>query len=839
MSTCRACEKNILAGNKFCPFCGWLNAKIEVESQINSNMPDNNSIGTEFIEDIIINHTGAAHVKAKLSIKNNDFIYFNSDEKQTTKEIIISENTKIPIAFKPTSMEDYKNIDFILEIVSTDEFGPDPRPYSKKDYLKTSRVNINVYLHEPKKLKLHNDIIILNKSKRSASFYVSNPGERDIQITKVKPDDPNFTINPQNATIAKKDHSKFEISFMGENFPQKYHFSKVEIVYTIGGKEFNDDVCVCVYKQEDDKDAFGYDYIVSIDFGTHKTTGAYLDPTDKDLTIHNLAEEEMPSSIAYDKNGDIWIGTEAESRRYTGEYANRIKKLLCNDTIKFQSDSPEEITRPTVDVLADFLREFKNNYLQDVLNKKNGGGRTSNKYIFTLPILDDSLETDGDGSRYRKQEEITLEAAKRVLQIRENDDIFPLKESKAAVYSIVDIIINRRERFTNIDLNSGDVICIFDYGAGTLDISFGTYSVNDNGKPSFKTIANIGLFKKEKENENNEAEFVELGGDRIDQTMTDKFIKDYGIEFEDDPDIGGEMVVKNSPHYAKVHKMFFPTAMETVKIELSKSWDNAEVKEVPFLPGAWDMDESYLSFPKETFMDIIDEDIYMAMDAMKKVMDKLRSKQIKTKYIFLVGGSSLLKKIKINMKRRFDVDEIYDAYDYGCTKDEREFYEIVNDGDDGNLSEKDLAEKDRIYKKIKYEAVHAVARGAVLSYLTKFEDILNFDIAVESENARYDGIKNILGLKKGSAIPTAMNSTTLNKMASDKYIFNLIGKNISGKDRNLGRAIIDTTSFPEYSDVETAIFINDEHKLCLGYKLANKKDDKYIWTNEFDADIII
>lgn len=791
---CRVCEEVILGENKYCPYCGWSNGSIEVANDKIYFVKQRAS--EEAVEYVNVKHSGKASVKVKFNIIKNDFIYFENNTQQI--DIEIDKDLRIPIYIKSSYAENYESVkSFVIEIESND-FNPGDklikREYKNKDIFRKFSKQIELVLAEPKRLKFSRNFIVFNKVNKSADIIISNPNEQDVKIEKYKKEKAviEFAGLP---IISKGDKTKIMVKYSGEKLPQT-DFFKTEIIYKIGNVDFIETIYFYICEPEDENGKVGYDNIVAIDFGTSKTTGAYINLNEEKPEIRNLAE--IPSSMAYMRGKIPLIGPNAEDKSETAEYIDRIKTHLREDNIIFRNTATNEsIPRPSFNVLVDFFKEFKKEYLKDIL-KIDGGFDARNKYIFTLPILDSS--EDSNGNLFEKQEAITRKSAQKVFKNEyfKDDDVHVLKESEAAMFSIIDIIKKHDKGWRNIRLNIDDIICIFDYGAGTLDISFGKFLIKNKGIPTFdiEKKANIGLYKKE-----NSENPVTLGGDVIDDCMLEEFLTANDIEIIDSPIYG--KIVSDDSSYSKVEFVNLKKAVRTAKIELSKSWDDLDKDGQPVEPDEYIGE--ILNFKKSDFERIIDDDINAAIEAMREAM---KLADIEPKYIFLVGGSSLLKEIKVKMSEEFGEEKIYSPYDYAC-----EEYENEDD--------------EEIYEKIRYTAVHAVARGAVLSYLTKFSNIINFDIDITSENPQ-DEINNMFKFKKGESIPTETRPFSI-QLSPGKHTLN-INAYIKNTNYILGMADIDVQD--NGTGVQIKMTINERRNLNLEYKIGKTGDFQI--ANKFD-----
>ena len=917
---CRVCKKKILEKYEYCPYCGWINRRIEIPGdKLYFIKPDK----TEDLKtDICIKYEGSTPVNANFEIKGNNSIFFE-DGTQTKTFTFDKENyNTLTFVFKFESGKHYNDRDsFTLEGTAND-YPPmldsiheeiTERPYGKNkmadsDYYRDISIEFEIILSEYTKLETDRALVIFNKSNSTMPELISifNIGECDAVLKNVECDDVNFEIIlPEDPVIIKNKSAVVTINYKGGPLIKDF-FKEAQINYMIGNKEDFIKIYFYISEQEEKIDPLGYDNIIAIDFGTSKTAVSYLVLRDlkeseaPEDNIENLIFEgkdiveptdSMPSCIGY--NGkNIYIGELAVLNWNEKDWActDRIKTHLRDDKISFTTGEPKEVSG----VVKDFFKTLKNYHLKKFTEVEEDGHRypVRNKYIITLPVLDDGEEKENKEKLYEKQQDVTIKSAEAVFLTEymnmKNDDIYTLKESQAAMFSIVNIIQKHPPGWKNINLNSGDIICVFDYGAGTLDISFGIYDIR-NDKPNIIKIADIGRYY------NKDNQRINLGGDRIDNNMFISFLKkmdnmgtktDENVDASDIESIIGEggaqkkeykksvkfngslssdkedgsdillndengnnillrddngnilfkdkagdttSIASESDYYPGEDLKTIRDAVGKTKIEISESYWETEYGEDKVVVTAGftkDNIDKISTFSKETFKNIISEDINAAIKEMLEVINSnelLDGDKSKIKYIFLVGGSSLFKEIKEKLSDEFGEGRVYSPYDYAYEDD-------INDGID-----------EKIHTQVRKEAVHSIARGAVLSYLTKIENVLNFDVKIQNEDNELD-IDNMFDFKKHATIPIKSRTFEISKPVGNvmQYSFNImacINDNNVDVECLLGKAVITPENFGENSKIFMRTAIDENRKLQVEYSPV--RSGTYESANKNELEIIV
>jgi len=871
---CRACKKKIPAENRFCKYCGWSNGAVRfTQAPIYFIKP---SASREKLNaGIRVVYEGAFPVKARCEIKDNACIRFGNNKQEEEFEFAAGKDNEINFIFEFDSEKNRGEKErFVLEISSTDSLPAQSgclRPYKKEtEYLPKDPVHFEIFLKDPVEPEISREIVVFNKLNRDEpeSLKILNEGELDIEITDIECAEdtaPIYSFEIQGARkLSKGEECAIEIKFIG-NLMLKDEPSEAKVKYTVGGKPYAKNFYIYISEQEAEGGELSYHNIIAIDFGTSKTAVAYLSfyesEDNRKIEDLNFAKGEfdakitsIPSSIGYDYTNDdqVLIGNDVDKDYIY--YTDRIKTQLRNDNITFFSNKRGTTSKPTNEVVEDFFKTLRDNYLEKLLITPKGTP-ARNKYIFTLPVLDGGEAQNQED--YQRQREVTCAGAKAVFKNKylQDNHIDTILESEAAMFSIFDIIQTNERGWKGIELEDGDVICVYDYGAGTLDISFGEYYLGDNGKPGIRNIDNIGKYMRNDKS-------VTLGGDDIDNSMFVKFITDNieneKLKFdyklvskkngddilvsdindnnvlligEDDNisfvDEQGEAlrISKGNDLYTDMPLSELRNSIRDTKEQISKGYfkENGGEPEERVRPatGSIIYSSESLNFSKNDYARIIEENVTAAIKEIRKMIKKHKKIGDNLKYMFLVGGSSLSIKVKELLSKEPELKriKILSPYDYARQGDERIITDDVHDA-------------------VKDTAVHAIARGAVLSYLVKFDDMLSFGIKIESEGTN---IENVLDLPKHTSIPWNTGEFFINGGRTKEYTFRIfadIGPPENKEKYLLGRAVIkaeDLGSEINMPGIYIRASISKSRTMQIQYTTERDcSDEDYLSANEFD-----
>ena len=802
---CRVCCSKILEETTYCHECGFLNGEIIIDNTpIEFVMQANDNIIHGITTNVSVKYLGTGLINAKFIIDDNDSVCFENGLTQVEYNNIKSD-ILVPVVIKNTSRKQL----FTL-IVESNDYRPDNIPrksFFPDDSHRRHEYIIPIVIIKPKGLFFDRNLIVLNEKNNEACITVSNPNKCKVEIKNISKCDSIAFREFMPLTVDANDKITLSTEYIGKRYPTVDEKHTIEITYKIGDVTYSKRILFLVSAQKSGIIPEYYDYIISIDFGTSKTTGAYMIPYAPNVEIKDLIS--VPSKIAY--NGDdVYAGSGfVEGCEWS---TDRIKTHLSKPKIEFMNQSGESDSRDTETVVKDFLSAVKEQLLLDVLKDEYRTARC--KYIVTVPVLDGD---NGELQKYQKDlthkcvSEVFLNQRDEVNNVIDGalDDVEVILESVAALYAVISSFIEKcKKDGSGIDLTNGD-ICLFDYGAGTLDISIGECFIDDKEKLRYISKLDIGRYRRRDENES-----ITLGGDIIDENMFNEFceyIEANGCL----PDVDKKDRIDgvNAKYYLGVKYKDISASMEDVKIDISRNWnihdEDSGCKVVPRYYSSSSHD--CLIFTKKLFRRIVDVDIYAAIDAIKNNIIEKKVKDnvdIRIKHLFIVGGTGLLQRIKelIDEDPFFTGTKIYNPYDY--------VHNIDGENNDA-------------YENMRQQATRAVSRGAVRWYNLKFYNNVNFNISIKCDSGTYDESHM---LKKGMPLPVeSRKPLRLMRVEPGVHIF-VIKAEIDDFDEAgiLGEVEIDTTNSSELQTIELRIGIDISRKLYLEYRVYKDGTEPFV-----------
>jgi len=762
----KSCDKEIGA-KLYCPLCGYANKQITLQHN-DFDINGNESVGELTIW---LENDRFHPVNAKVSLADSLNIFsFNETLDEIEHCIQPSEKKAINVQYNmPQGFSD-NELSFSIELESDDGFadGGFKRPREIKNYWRTTTFQLTAKIVEPGKLSFDKGIYNFGFDGRVAPIRLTHiAGLSDIVIESIRaakvPE--RFKIIPkasvgnlEGLTMKKGEALEFDLHYEGL-FSQNLE-DELEICYSSGATSFSDRVSLFVIKKSTiwagDITQSIPEYIVAIDFGTSKTTAGYITVDDifkesegtfqfpdveivKFGNISNEGFSDIPSVIGI-RGNDYVIGRIADAAPELLR-VNYLKMNLQNDNIVFKSTFYKEEkkiekseTRETLKVLTAYLSELKKYFPEEI---KDADEQKSVLYVFTLPVLDNEIE---GAPRYRKQESVMREAAALADYGDKNGgttNIKTLPESEAALLYILNSQLRGDFKLPRgKSLENGDVIGVFDYGAGTLDISFGRYTLSD-GIPSIDPLGSIGLFGA------NDTEAV--GGNTLNENLAIALINEL-LKSDKEQDLthpsvklllnGEELVAdkitefdefaEDSPVYPSEPSSYFISSYVRRAKEFSAFLPDAEkaigmdnVNPYARLNPSPPHDSSQMTCYFDTFKNVVDSDINNVIETIKKALSERDISNIK--YMFTLGGSSLIKHISNDISdglRDKGIRGVFSPYDYSGLE--------IKTSDASALDDR---------QKLRDVAVSAVVKGAALSLVTKMDKVFQFGITVRKEDA--------------------------------------------------------------------------------------------------------
>jgi len=371
-------------------------------------------------------------------------------------------------------------------------------------------------------------------------------------------------------------------------------------------------------------------YDLGFDFGTSKVAVAAVDASGQ---LHDLFNE--PSLVLLRERGGggvEWFFCSEAEREYPAPRTGR-RELIEELKLKLADQQVQALGRgrPTEELLSRLLRYVTNRVVGRLEDREEGDWHS---WCLTVPVWDLSA-TSSEAPHYTQQVRITERAAKGVGAAEE---IVILPEPLAAAIGIVTDL--QRER--DLGLQAGDLVCVYDSGAGTLDITV----VEIKGPQEMVVRAYLGEFKDGQGND------LAVAGKHFDRRLADHLVLTGRLGRYRHQD-GRDRVYPAGaqPSEGDVEYDQLVRDMRIVKERLCSPrpglayGDRANYRQE--YPGEGETDESSLAkLGVKLALSTIDEalapPIGESMDLVNRMAQEQGLPLTRLKWVFLVGGSSLL-----------------------------------------------------------------------------------------------------------------------------------------------------------------------------------------------------
>ena len=488
--------------------------------------------------------------------------------------------------------------------------------------------------------------------------------------------------------------------------------------------ECNAEVILCPIPSETPP-RFDSRWIVAIDFGTAKSavfvTDTFLkDPQPQGINWKNTgqgARVVVPSVVQYIQNRAMpRCGYDiAASNDPLTVYS--IKKRLNDDT-----GFPLSNGKTTTDVVKDFLN-FLISHVRQQMREQSGDDIFAEAHVvMCLPVLD-------QGTEFEEQKRRTLLAAEQAGLDGTKISFFAEPECAA-----IDFL--RRRKQLKMTFQDGDLLCVFDCGAGTTDLCVMQVNYNGGGEPEFTPVALAGF---------------PFGGDVVDELLTEYILKELDsrkmieslsadqtkITFKGSRTPYSRSDMKMDVRRYK-EKLPMPAAnsaapavenhykMEglTISPPLVVDWTTVETLFSPYVESMLELGfnagDTIPDWPKRVGKGrVIETDLPSARDT-------LYAKNIapdRIKWLCLTGGSSLIPFMEAQVRGMFS-------------------------GANGVVPTREMADEQR--KQIDPEFILNVARGAAMRPLYRVEGRLPVSLSLRFQSTTRDGALT-LALEAGCA----------------------------------------------------------------------------------------
>jgi len=734
--TCRICKEIIppkeLKHVDFCPFCGHVNGEVEIigheAGEVAIKINKTNTAATS----LKLENNYAAKIRAEVRLEDDVkgcYSLIFSDDGDGGCDVAPGApiNIGLKASFSP-DFNDGSSYDNVRLVIDTYDKAEDSKRGEALYQKQTHSLRLIPVFAKSGRLVLDREFLVFTANNAQETLIISNTGDEPIDIVDIKCPS-GFSVDgiAPDDTISKEGSVSAKISFNLSRFDNDI-CEELEITYRVLGIEDSIDAVLFAAKKISMFSGPRLpDNYIAIDFGTSKTAAAYMSLDEifpggvLTPVIHMIKLDEannqydIPSTIALE-GADYKIGKFAKVDMSIPR-AENIKMHLRNKTISLKRFNKtlqdNTMEKDTATVLREYMKQL-NGLLPASLRNKN------NHFIFTLPVLD----LEGGSNLFRNQEDMVKNSAVGSGIAREGWIKTMLEPDAAMIYMLNSIKENRPD----IALAKGDTICIFDFGAGTLDVLFGNYIIKEGGIPSIDALFTMGMFRIDgKDN-------VTYGGTNIDEELGLALIMENGygsdnglVLVEDDPAydedgnlfgirdfrrFGFESGDPANRFYLGLHKHQY----ESHFVKSAKEW-HCFPHDTPLIadgtsPYTLDVppitDSDFFTCGEGTLNGIVANGLKGVLENVEMKMKAMSVSE--PSLVLMIGGSSLLKQAGEALRKAFPGSNVlgpHDLYSESLPLD--------------NIS-------DRI--KLREEAVFPVVKGALLSEIVRHEDLFSYGLEV-------------------------------------------------------------------------------------------------------------
>jgi molecular chaperone DnaK (HSP70) len=717
MPSCRVCKESVEYEQRFCAACGWPTGQLRLPQSTPISIPENIKCRRplEFYND------GLSDIDLCLTIKNPPGVVFCLPEgtgPTINGRVFPSQHgaRQVQLEFDPAAFS--KKLGQVLHLEFTcNDAAPDPdKPISRQrsqwlaSSIRRGELLIPIAIESSGKLFVEQEILIFTETREERDLAIWNQGGSPLFLRRIKlPADitlydeagqPVIDETLDLLPIPPLDKRIFRVNAAAFRLPEgkiiiesrEGNTAEILLIRNLGLKQ---------------RSPFKSRYVVGIDFGTYKSAVYYRDlsrPNEEPHCITFEGKDNHPSSMFFRSAGGQpefgWLydslGRTSEAKQHGWFLVEAVKLLLGGGISDFSDRDNDDLIaniqkthRSPVELVRLFL-----NHLRGAIDEQTTvlGQPPDRRTVLSVPLLTESKSQSNGTSAAELQRQNTLEAAclAGFAQGELSTEPEPL--------CVATYLMANQAKYPELRLSDNDIVCIFDCGHGTTDISIVRMKFIQC-HPEIIPLLHYGR---------------RFAGLHIERELENIIRRRHGLEFDEygtgNKDNWEITAFRRLLHIAKEDVSFQDSA-----ILRTESLPNAEAIEIT----PQDVQAVVHPYLERMVDDLISRMSEVSIETHDGCHDQLSPNHLN--WLFMVGGSSRIPYIQQYLIRRL----------------------LSNNGRKAVLAKDD-------------DSALAVAKGASLLFDYQHDRLVPYEITLEISEERTKGKRIVAqegsGAREGSAV---------------------------------------------------------------------------------------
>ena len=493
MLLCRVCSHPVVNEQRYCTACGWHTGRFVTPADAEIRIPSNVVCERE----LVFANDGAADLNLSLAIVGTPgvaFVLQHGRSSQVGNRVSPGNGNawRIGLEFDPAQLDAAAEPILHLECWANDTEPPAGAQVSRQftnwepEGKRRRDLAIPIRLEGPGEMWVEQEILMFSDRRVKRDLVIWNKGDSPLRLRRLAApqgfqvrDNTGMIVTPEQLDcllIDARATRKFEVIA-----PTAFPDQKLEVEAEDGTTA---EVLLARRTEEEQSEVFPVRYVVGVDFGTHKTAVYFRDltqPNREPQCIMFEGQETHPSSMLFREPKGYpefgWIADRLGRTQHVGFLVEAVKLLLSGMTSELDErllsetardlekrllENVQRTGRDPVELVALYVQHLKGAIDRETNPPEHTTPRRL--LVFAVPLLTEAGGGINGTPAAELQVRNTLEAARRA---GFRDDLVTETEPRcAAVY-----LLANRAQYPALHLGDGDIVCVFDSGHGTTDIS--------------------------------------------------------------------------------------------------------------------------------------------------------------------------------------------------------------------------------------------------------------------------------------------------------------------------------------------------------------------------------